>query len=191
MGRKSRGYPTAEFRLTLSQKLSPMLGCFIGVFVAWLGFSMAHQPAGATFLPFVFVWIGGVLGALIGPSHYGVTLTPWTAEVHGLRQRVIWWPDVEIIRVERVMLTRRIVIYEYGGRRTRLRAPITGFLLWDGHFAEKYHAIGRWWLEHRMIQPGPAGPVDAPPAGLPMPVDDAVPSWADAPGGDARPPRRD
>ena len=69
--------------------------------------------------------------------------------------------------------SRTIVIYEFSGRRTRLRVPATGFLFWDRHFEEKYHAVGEWWLEHRMIRPGGDGPQDALPTGLP--VDDAVP----------------
>lgn len=182
MGRKKRGYPTVEFSPTIRQGMSAALGGIVGVSAVQLYFWIAD----GLFLPGVTIRFSGglflssALGGLIGKRRFGVVLTPWTAEVHNLRRRVIWWPDVEAIRVERVMFSRTVVIYEFGGRRTRLRAPITGFLFWDRRFEEKYHAIGRWWLEHRMIQPGPAGPAgshDTPPTAFP--VNDAVPSTAD------------
>jgi hypothetical protein len=109
--------------------------------------------------------IGPFIGVLIGLGINGITglpnvvLTPWTAEVTNLTRRIIWWPDVREIRVERRMLVRAGVLYEYSGRKTRLRVPFTGFLAWDPHFEEKYHAIGQWWLEHRVIQP--AQPADS------------------------------
>lgn len=79
----------------------------------------------------------------------GVTLTAETAIVHNLRRRKIRWPDVQLIRVERYMGNRTIVIYEAGGRRTRLRAPISGFLYWDRGFEQKHDVIEQWWLGHR------------------------------------------
>jgi hypothetical protein len=63
------------------------------------------------------------------------------------------------VQIESLFGSRTVVIYEAGGRRTRLRAPITGFLSWDRRFEEKFHTIGRWWLDHR----GPDGAPVPPP----------------------------
>lgn len=179
MGRKERGYPTVEFSLTTCQSLSTALGAIVGLGSVQLYFWITDR----VFLPGVTIrllaplLVGSLVGGLTSKRSFGVVLTPWTAEVSNLRRRVIWWPDVQVIKVERFLFSRTIVIYEFGGRRTRLRAPITGFLLWDRRFEEKYHTIGRWWLEHRMIEPGPDGPIDTPPSAFQ--IDDAVPSTAD------------
>jgi hypothetical protein len=69
--------------------------------------------------------------------------------VHDLRRRTIRWADVQGIWVESSMGVRRVVICEAGGRLTRLRAPITGFMSQDAAFEEKFQAIGEWWLRHR------------------------------------------
>jgi len=86
---------------------------------------------------------------------FGVTLTPTEARVHNLRRRVIRWDDVRAVTVESLLGTRTVVLYE-DGRRTRLRAPSTGFLAWDRSFEAKYHVIGQWWLAHRS-QPDQSG----------------------------------
>ncbi|MFE5406130.1 hypothetical protein ACFQ9Z_33170 [Streptomyces sp. NPDC056580] len=80
---------------------------------------------------------------------FGVTLTPSAAIVHNLRRRTIPWSSVQAIQIESLFGSRTVVIYEAGGRRTRLRAPITAFLNWDHSFEEKFHTIGRWWLDNR------------------------------------------
>ncbi len=158
MGRKDRGYPTVRFRPTLTQRFAPALGFAAGTGAVGLYFWVADGlfvPAGVI-SPLIGLLVGTGINALIGsPS---LVLTPWTAEVTSLRQRIVWWPDVREIRVERHQFMRMIVIYEYNGRRTRLRAPVTGLLAWDRHFEEKYHTIGRWWLEHRVIEPQDAAP---------------------------------
>jgi hypothetical protein len=84
----------------------------------------------------------------------GITLTP---EVHNLRRHTIRWADIQAIQVEGYLGSRAIVIYRTDGSRVRLRAPITGFLAWDRRFDEKFHTIGRWWLDHRGAgwAPGP------------------------------------
>ncbi|WP_406402726.1 hypothetical protein OH805_26040 [Streptomyces sp. NBC_00879] len=90
-----------------------------------------------------------LLVLLILGQYFGVTLTESTAIVHGLRRRTIQWSNVQAVRVERFQGVQTVVIYEAGGRRTRLRAPITGFLTWDHGFEEKFGTVGRWWLDHR------------------------------------------
>jgi hypothetical protein len=189
MGRKKRGYPTLRFRVTVLQRLAPMISGLIGIVGAQLYFWIAHHLfyADVTLHLIIFTACGGFFGSMIGSSNYGVTLTPWTVEVHNLRRRVIWLRDVRLIRVEKSFLSRKVAIYEFSGRCTTLRAPITGFLFWDKRFEEKYHAIGRWWLDHREIGSGDTEPQDTPPAGF-LPIGNAAPSMADTVAG-AVPPR--
>lgn len=173
MGRKKRGYPTRRLRLTIGQRLAPVIGVVAGMLTVQL---CAWYSTGA-FPVWRTVDIAGwcafyCVVVELGTLRFDVTLTPWTAELRRPR-RVIWWRDVRTIRVEKRWLSRRVVIYELDGRRTRLNAPITGFLVWDKHFEDKYHAIGTWYLEHRMIESGETGPVDARPDAFP--VNDAVP----------------
>ncbi|MET8136805.1 hypothetical protein ABZV24_33575 [Streptomyces sp. NPDC005251] len=93
------------------------------------------------------LWIVGVVGAVVSP--FGITLTPSAARVHSLRRRTVPWASVQSVCVERVTGGRVIVLYESDGRRTRLRAPFTGFLQRDRRFEEKFHVIGQWWQTHR------------------------------------------
>ena len=96
-----------------------------------------------------------VLIVLLGTRWFGITLTPTEVRVHNLRRRVIRWSDVRAVEAETSFGTWSIVLYE-ANRRTRLRAPITGILMWDRGFEAKYHAIEQWWLTHRE-------PTDSPP----------------------------
>ncbi|WP_405669428.1 hypothetical protein [Streptomyces sp. NBC_00055] len=94
-------------------------------------------------------WAALSLVLLILGQYLGVTLTESRAIVHSLRRRTIQWSNVQAICVERFQGVQTVVIYEAGGRRTRLRAPITGFPSWDRGFEEKFRTIDRWWLDHR------------------------------------------
>ncbi|WP_326608285.1 hypothetical protein OG930_44200 [Streptomyces sp. NBC_01799] len=110
---------------------------------------MTWTPTGAEIAESLGMWVAALFVLLVLGQYFGVTLTESTAIVHNLRRRTIQWSNVQAIRVERVQGAQTIVIYEAGGRRTRLRAPITGFLSWDRGFEEKFRTIGRWWLDHR------------------------------------------
>ncbi|MFE9446504.1 hypothetical protein ACFYO2_48300 [Streptomyces sp. NPDC006602] len=110
---------------------------------------MTSKIAGSEIAESLGTWTAMLLVLLILGQHFGVTLTESTAVVHSLRRRTIHWSNVQAIRVERLHGNQIVVIYEAGGRRTRLRAPITGFLCWDREFEEKFRTIGRWWLDHR------------------------------------------
>ncbi|MFJ9244158.1 hypothetical protein [Streptomyces sp. NPDC101776] len=107
-------------------------------------------------------WLIIVFGVLVLdillPAYFGVTLTESAAVVRNLRRRTIPWADIQSIQIESVMGTRTVVLYETNGRRTRLRAPSTGFLAWDRRFEEKFHVIGQWWLTHRGPDWTPAPP---------------------------------
>jgi hypothetical protein len=110
---------------------------------------MTSKIAGPEMAESLGMWSAMLLVVLILGQYLGVTLTESRAVVHSLRRRTIQWSNVQAIRVERFHGNQVVVIYEAGGRRTRLRAPITGFLCWDREFEEKFRTIGRWWLDHR------------------------------------------
>ncbi|MFE2095893.1 hypothetical protein [Streptomyces sp. NPDC059468] len=136
-----------RYRLTRLQRLLSALPAFFIValqVLLWLD--------GGPFGPLRFsllVWAVLLPVALITSRPFGVTLTPSAAVVHNFRRRTVPWSNVQAVRIESLFGSRTVVIYETGGRRTRLRAPITGFLSWDRSFEEKFHTIGRWWLDHR------------------------------------------
>ena len=153
-----------RFRLTIAQRLMPMLAGPAGALAAQIGIWISGGGTlGFAFtLRFAGFWaVGAVIGSLLPARAFGVTLTASSAHVHNLRRRTIPWSAVQAITIEKFALSRTIVLYDATGRRTRLRAPITGFLTWDRHFEEKFHTIGQWWLAHR----GPDwAPLWAPPS---------------------------
>lgn len=124
----------------------PFLAVFVGTTV--LGWT-TWKPAGSEPAESLSTWAAMLLVFVILGQYFGVTLTESTVIVHSLRRRTIQWSNVQAIRVERFQGSQIVVIYEAGGRRTRLRAPITGFLCWDREFEEKFRTIDRWWLDHR------------------------------------------
>ncbi|MFF7986606.1 hypothetical protein ACFZDK_47285 [Streptomyces sp. NPDC007901] len=136
-----------RYRLTRLQRL---LSALPSVIVT--AFQVLLWLSGGSSGPVLFtlaMWAVLLPVALIVPRPFGVTLTPSAAVVRNLRRRTIPWSNVQAVRVESLLGSRTVVIYEAGGRATRLRAPITGFLNWDRGFGEKFHTIGRWWLDHR------------------------------------------
>jgi len=138
-----------KFRLTLGQRLLPVAG----VLVAVVGVEVAGWLQGGPIdwglaLRFAVLTVGSyTVGSLIGSAGFGADLTPEVIDVRNLRRRTIPWRRIQQIRVEPFLFTRTVVLYEYSGRRTRLRAPTTGFLSWDTHFEEKFHIVGRYWTE--------------------------------------------
>lgn len=137
-----------RYRLTPFQRVLPMLPTLV-VVVPWQIFFWWD---GGRIGPLLLTGLLGVvlpLLSLLTSRPFGITLTPTAAVVHNIRRRTIPWTDVQAVRVEPYAGTRTVVIYEAGGRLTRLRAPITGVLAWDRGFEEKFHTIGRWWLDHR------------------------------------------
>jgi hypothetical protein len=81
-------------------------------------------------------------------ERFGVTLTAEGAWAEGIRSRLIPWSAVRDITSERMLGTRFVVLLKNGGK-TRLRAPITGFLQKDADFDEKYAEVVSWWRAHR------------------------------------------
>ncbi|MFK0157756.1 hypothetical protein ACIQVK_37535 [Streptomyces sp. NPDC090493] len=138
-----------RYRLTKFQRLLPALPGFAVVVPFQVLIWLEDGTFDSTVLPALLTW--GVLVPLlqIATRGFGVTLTPTTAVVHSFRRRTIPWADVQAIQIESVLGSRTVVIYEAGGRQTRLRAPMTGFLNRDRSFEEKFHIIGRWWQQHR------------------------------------------
>ncbi|MFI5631393.1 hypothetical protein ACIA8E_18860 [Streptomyces sp. NPDC051664] len=138
-----------RYRCTRPQRVLPVLPLLVIVVGTTVIDWMTLKRAGSEIAEPLGTWAALLLVFLIIGQYFGVTLTESTAIVHSLRRRTIHWSNVQAIRVERFQGLQTVVIYEAGGRRTRLRAPITGFLCWDRGFEEKFRTIGRWWLDHR------------------------------------------
>lgn len=138
-----------RYRYTLLQSVMPALPLLVIVWGTKVWDWMTGMPVGAEMTGTSGMWGAMLLVLLIAGRYFGVTLTESTANVHSLRRRTIQWSNVQAICVEGFQGAQVVVIYEAGGRRTRLRAPITGFLCWDRGFEDKFHTIGRWWQDHR------------------------------------------
>ncbi|MEV0737646.1 hypothetical protein AB0I51_17095 [Streptomyces sp. NPDC050549] len=136
--------------MTVWQRAIPFLPAF-AISAAFFGTSTTEAgttPPGG--LPGLLAfWIALLILTALFPHRFGITLTPSAAVVHNLRRRTIPWSDIQAVQPESLFGTTTIVLYEANGRRTRLRAPSTGFLARDRHFEEKFHTIGTWWLTHR------------------------------------------
>ncbi|MFJ5900631.1 hypothetical protein ACIQFZ_35655 [Streptomyces sp. NPDC093064] len=150
-----------RYRLTRLQRVLPVLPMILVLMAFQVLFWLDGDPFGP-------VLVSGLLDGVILPfvmliisRPFGVTLTQSAAIVHNLRRRTIPWSNVQAIRMGSLFGSRTVVIYEAGGRGTRLRAPITGFLSWDRRFEEKFHTIGRWWLDHRGPDWAPVPPPGA------------------------------
>jgi hypothetical protein len=171
-----------RFRLGIRQRMPPgiLIAACMGFDAVLRSVTDDRQPAFDAW--FTAVWVVlVVLSVTVSP--FGITLTPSTARVRNLRRRIIPWASVQNVCVEPVMGGRVIVLYEADGRRTQLRAPITGFLQRDRRFEEKFHVIGQWWQTHRGTD------------WVPLPHPGAIPLWAlptpghpAAPGSPAAPP---
>lgn len=152
-----------RFRLNPLQRALPLVGGFIGLGAAQLGIWAQDGSRPDPYLvPAVTAWAALLLLALVIPTRFGITLTPSAAIVHNLRRRTIPWADIQAIQIEPLLGSRTVVLHEASGRRTRLRAPITGPLSWDRRFEEKFHTIGQWWLAHRGPDWTPLPPPGAP-----------------------------
>lgn len=181
MEQSSKEAPSPEnvrYRLTLAQRGLPALP-LAGMGLGLQFLFRLDRPPPPGFVLMTSVWIAMPVVNLLLSPRFGITLTPSAAVVRNLRRRTIPWRNVQAIHVEPYMGTRRLVIYEAGGRRTPLRAPITGFLAWDGGFEEKYHAVVRWWLDHRGPDWTPVPPPwairDSGNSGRPTPQDPFAP----------------
>ncbi|MFI8069224.1 hypothetical protein ACIF85_10620 [Streptomyces sp. NPDC086033] len=156
-----------RYRSALLQSVLPVLPLLVVVWGAKVWEWMSWKPVGAEMAESFGLWGATLLALLIAGQYFGVTLTESTAIVHNLRRRTIQWSNVQAICVEGFQGARTVVIYEAGGRRTRLRAPITGFLRWDRGFEEKFQTIGKWWQDHRGPDwtpvPLPAAQLSGPP----------------------------
>jgi hypothetical protein len=150
-----------RYRSTRLQRVLPVLPLLVVVMGTHIWEWLARAQSGAEVAETAGMWAALTFVLLITARHFGVTLTQSTAIVHNFRRRSIRWADVQAIRIEPFGGTRTVVIYEVGGRRTRLRAPLTGFLSWDREFDEKFHTIGRWWLDHRGPDWAPVPPPEA------------------------------
>lgn len=152
-----------RYRLTPLQRMIPGLGAPIGILGAQVTIWANGEglPTGHELWDVIRVAIGVPAALFFLSRPYGVTITPSAVIVHSPGRRTIKLIDIRFIRVENYLGSQTIVIYDASGRRTRLRAPITGPLYRDRQFWTKFHTIGQWWLDHG--GPGPADAVPAPP----------------------------
>lgn len=81
-------------------------------------------------------------------GRFGVDLLLECAVARGARRRIVSWDRVQAIEARRWQAIQVIVLVE-PDRRSRLRAPATGFLYRDPRFDEKLATIRSWWLDHR------------------------------------------
>ena len=139
-----------RYRLTGPQLLFPSLLYVLFMshqVMSWL--SYGTPLSGSAFVRTSMVLMNVLyLGLLARHRWFGVTLTPTEVIVHNFRRRTIPWTQIRGVQAEPFQSMKTVVLYDTTGRRTRLRAPITGFLSWDRHFEEKFHTIGSWWQIH-------------------------------------------
>ena len=118
------------------------------VVVAWRIAPGGVVEAGWLAIPLVLIVVFAAEIWLLG-RWVGITLTADAAVVHNLRRRTIAWDRIAAVTVEPFMSAHSVVLYETDGRRTRLRAPSTGFMAADPRFAGKVAVIHGWWMARR------------------------------------------
>jgi hypothetical protein len=67
------------------------------------------------------------------------------------RRRVLYWREIQSIRVDQRGSRYRIHVYgdDPDGKRTVLPVPYSAGFARDPKFRDKYHLIGQFWLIHR------------------------------------------
>jgi hypothetical protein len=151
--------PVLKLRPAMSQRLWGLIGplaAALGMLAAWIG--GGHLMPGTLLLVVANGAIASCLSVLL-TRNFGVDLTPESIRVRGLRRRTIAWSSIRGIRTERRGGLRGIVLCECDGRRTRLPAPISGFLRWDRRFERKLRTIERHWTEANGLEPRDAVPI--------------------------------
>jgi hypothetical protein len=98
----------------------------------------------------VMVLLAFAWGALLGLHMFrlGLTVTPDVLVAHGWSCRVIAWRDIERITIQGSWDRKSVWVQETSGRKTKLRAPATGWLNWDRNFDAKFRWLGEWYMAH-------------------------------------------
>ena len=145
----SSGPSAVRLRLTWAQRRSFVLT--VGVFQAlvWsdallnqgrFGGGWQTALAGLTLIVMAAAtwWVGTSL------THRGVV-------VHAVPSMVIPWDEVHEIEVESQLGISTVVLHhgKDTSRRTRLAAPTSGPLGYDGEFQEKVRVMRTYWAAHR------------------------------------------
>ena len=171
-----------RFRLTRRQRLSSVAATSLGFLVVIL--AMGNPVEDHSSLVYRIMVVGativiplGLLGALL-VRWQGATLTQEALRVHNFRARVIPWRDIQSIAVQPLLGSRTIVVREHSGRRTRLRAPVSGPLYSDPEFDSKFHTIGQWFMSRRHDLVNGESSV-APPGWYPDATRDSALRWWD------------
>ncbi|MEA2825742.1 MAG: hypothetical protein QOG43_181 [Actinomycetota bacterium] len=128
------------FHLSLKQRI-PMTLAMVPMLVA---LAVDGMLSVATVLLLTLVAIVSIRSS----GRFGVTLTAQGVRAEGLRSRFFPWSAIREIRTERMLGSRFVVLVSNRGR-TRLRAPISGFLRHDSDFDDKYADVVSWWRAHR------------------------------------------
>lgn len=86
----------------------------------------------------------------------GTSLTQRGVVVHALPSMVIPWDEVHEIEVESQLGISTVVVHHGRGtaRRTRLAAPTSGPLGYDGDFQDKVRVMRTYWAAQRAITGG-------------------------------------
>jgi hypothetical protein len=133
-----------RYRLTLAQRFAPfaIAGCVVIVCMEAMFrladgrfyWSEAWQALAATA-------VASAASVFISRD-FGIETRGDEAVVHGAGRRTIRRADVASIGIETVAGVRSVVLREFSGKRTRLRAPNSMF---DPDFDNKVRDIERWW----------------------------------------------
>ena len=145
--------PEVRFRLTRRQRLSSVAATSLGFLSIILALGNPVEDHSSLVYRIMVVCTtivipAGLLGAFL-VRWQGATLTPEALRVHNFGSRAIPWRDIQSIAVQPLLGSRTIVVREHSGRRTRLRAPVSGPLYRDPEFDSKFHTIGQWFMARR------------------------------------------
>ncbi|UGQ14195.1 hypothetical protein LO772_11720 [Yinghuangia sp. ASG 101] len=103
-------------------------------------------------------------------ARWGAVLTPYGLTAKGLTTRHFAWPEIAMVEVSRFLGTQTVRLTLANGKRTRLRAPVSGWGAQDAHFPMKAYTIWQWWAagSGRVAQPdGPVPPLWQQPQAVP------------------------
>lgn len=96
-------------------------------------------------------------------ARWGAVLTSHGLTAKGFTTRHFAWPEIMEVEVSKFLGTQTVRLTLANGKRTRLRAPISG---WGGHdpeFPAKSYTIWQWWIAATGRMPGGPAPQPWPP----------------------------
>jgi len=136
---------TVRFPLTRRQRSIWLIATVLPLVPAGLVIAAGGSPFRVVLLGYPPILYGLIY---LMQGRFGVDLLPECAVVRGARHRIVSWDRVQAVEPQSFGGTQFVVLVE-PDRRSRLRAPATGFLYRDRRFDEKLATIRSWWLDHR------------------------------------------